>query len=133
MPGWDNAPTDPIVHRVIGKKNDNAWFFLTKGDANPTHDSGWVPENRILGVVVRRIPYIRWVKILLTDSGLLIPLLVIVSALLIISIVWDIVKGGDEKGKDKRRDELIFTKKRIMDEEIEEIEFNFTKSMESKS
>ena len=81
----------------------------------------------MIGVVVGRIPYIGWVKILLTDSGLLIPLLVIVSALLIISIVWDIVKGDDEKGKNKGKDQLLFTEKTNKDEEIEEIEFDFTK------
>ena len=38
-------------------------------------------------------------KIFLTDSGLLIPLLVIISTLLIISIVRDIYKDQDEKNK----------------------------------
>ena len=133
LPGWNNAPNEPIVHRVIGKKFESRWYFFTKGDANPSHDGGWVPEDNVIGVVVGRIPYIGWVKILLTDSGLLIPLLVIVSALLIISIVWDIVKGGDEKEKDKRSGELVFTEKTSMDEEIEEIEFDFTKNKELES
>ncbi len=128
LPGWHAPPSEPIVHRVIDKMYDSGWFFLTKGDANPIHDRAWVPESRVLGVVVGRVPYIGWVKILLTDSGLLIPLLVIVSALLIISIIWDIIKGDDEKGKDKRSDKLVFGKKgAIKDEEIEEIEFDFTK------
>ncbi|KKK50055.1 hypothetical protein LCGC14_3128860 [marine sediment metagenome] len=127
LPGWMAPPSEPIVHRVIAKKYDNGWFFLTKGDANPSHDSSWIPDSRVIGVVVGRIPYIGWVKILLTDSGLLVPLLVIVSALLIISIVWDIIKGDDEKGKDKRSDKLIFLKKTSQDEEVEEIDFDFTK------
>ncbi|MFX1375906.1 MAG: signal peptidase I [Promethearchaeota archaeon] len=102
---WVNAPSEPIVHRVIDKMYDNGWFFLTKGDANPNPDDAWVPETRILGVVVGRIPYIGWVKIVLTDSGLLIPLLVIVSMLLVISIIWDIVKNeeDDEIANDKRK------------------------------
>jgi len=78
IPGWHNPPSEPIVHRVISKRYDNGWFFLTKGDANPRHDSAEVPDTKILGVVVGRIPYIGWIKILLTDSGLLVPLLVIV-------------------------------------------------------
>lgn len=134
LPGWTHAPSEPVVHRVISKKYDNGWFFFTKGDANPTHDEDWVPESRILGVVGGRIPYIGWVKILLTDSGLLIPLLVIVSALLIISIIWDIVKKDEnsEKSKTKRSDQLVYGKKIEQDEDVEEIEFDFTKQDKSK-
>ena len=130
LSGWMAPPSEPIVHRVIAKKYDGGWFFMTKGDANPSHDSSWIPESRVIGVVVGRIPYIGFVKILLTDSGLLIPLLVIISALLIISIVWDIIKGDNEKGKDKKKGELIFAEKPSQDEEIEEIEFDFTKQDE---
>jgi len=120
---WVHAPAEPIVHRVIDKKYDNGWFFLTKGDANSIPDADWVPETRIFGVVVGRIPYVGWVKIILTDSGLLIPLLVIVSVLLVISVIWDLVK----KEKD---DPEIDNKKRIYDEKKikQEIEIDFTKT-----
>ncbi|MHA1988180.1 MAG: signal peptidase I [Promethearchaeota archaeon] len=126
LPGWFHAPPEPIVHRVVDKKYDNGWFFLTKGDANHDADPVWVPETRIFGVVVGRIPYIGWVKIILTDSGLLIPLLVIVSFLLVISVVWDIVKKDkDETGSDDE--------KRIYDEKEfkQEIEIDFTKTEKS--
>lgn len=119
---WIHAPSDPIVHRVVDKMYDNGWFFLTKGDANPNPDEAWVPETRILGVVVGRIPYIGWVKIILTDSGLLIPLLVIVSALLVISIIWDLVKKEeDETGI--RRNKIVYNDANIKNE----IEIDFTK------
>ena len=129
LPGWFSAPNEPIVHRVIDKRYDGEWLFLTKGDANPRPDASWVPESRIIGVVVGRIPYIGWVKILLTDSGLLVPLLVIVSALLIISIIWDIVKEDDNGDKDKTSGEqtLIFNPKIKDNENIREIEIDFTK------
>ena len=55
----------------------------------------------MIGVVVGGIPFIGWVKIVLTESGLLIPLLIIVSVLLIISIVRDFIK---EEEKDSNRD-----------------------------
>ena len=62
---WSGAPLEPIVHRVIGKYNiSDTWYFLTKGDANPSADPQPVPESRIIGVVVGRIPYIGWVKII---------------------------------------------------------------------
>lgn len=97
LPGWDYAPQDPIVHRVINKWFDGTlWYFQTKGDANSSPDPVPVPETRIFGVVIGGIPFIGWVKIILTDSGLIIPLLVIVSALLIITIIHDIVKGEKE-------------------------------------
>ena len=105
---WPTAPLEPIVHRVIDKYLDgDTWYFRTKGDANSIPDAASVPESRVIGVVVGGIPYIGWVKIFLTDSGLLIPLLIVISALLIISIVRDIYKGDDdddtqdEKNKDE--------------------------------
>ncbi|MFX1312693.1 MAG: signal peptidase I [Promethearchaeota archaeon] len=129
LPGWLNAPNDPIVHRVIAKMYDNGWFFLTKGDANSAPDNAWIPENRILGVVTGKIPYIGWVKISLTESGLLLPILVIVSILLIISLIWDIIKKEEEKDGDKidKEKSLIFDLKSETNKQVREIEMNFTK------
>lgn len=99
---WVGAPEEPIVHRVIDKYLvGDIWYFRTKGDANSLPDRAPVPESRIIGVVIGGIPYIGWVKILLTESGLLIPLLVIISVLLVISIIWDIFQGDDEDQKKK--------------------------------
>jgi len=108
---WFGAPQEPIVHRVINKYQiGDTWYFDTKGDANSIPDAASVPEDRVIGVVVGGIPYIGWVKIFLTDSGLLIPLLIIISALLIISIVRDIYKGDDDEQDEKNKDELENTK-----------------------
>ena len=110
---WPSAPIEPIVHRVIEKYQDGGiWYFRTKGDANSMPDAAYVPEGRIIGVVVGGIPYIGWVKIFLTDSGLLIPLLVIISALLIISIVRDIYKGDDDDKDEENKDELENTEEK---------------------
>jgi len=104
---WPTAPLDPIVHRVIDKYQvGDTWYFRTKGDANSIPDAAPIPESRIIGVVIGGIPYIGWVKIFLTESGLLIPLLVIISALLIISIVRDIYKGDDDDQDEKNKEEL---------------------------
>lgn len=121
---WITAPSDPIVHRVVDKRYNNGWEFLTKGDANSSPDAEWVPENRILGVVVGRIPYIGWVKIALTDSGLLIPLLVIVSLLLVASIVWDLF--NKEKETDSENKKKIYNEENIE----KEIDIDFTKEAE---
>ncbi|TFG15358.1 MAG: signal peptidase I [Promethearchaeota archaeon] len=99
---WSNPPAEPIVHRVVDKKfEDGIWQFKTKGDANPIVDEGWVPEGNILGVVVFKIPWIGWVKIFLTESGLLIPLLIIISALLVISIIVDAYKKYEAENTEK--------------------------------
>ncbi len=127
LQGFNDDLVDPIVHRVIDKEYDNGWFFLTKGDHNDHPDQGWVPETRILGVVVGRIPYIGWVKIILTNSGLLIPLLVIVSILLVVSVVWDIVKKDPDKTSEDAKN-MIYDEKKIKTV----IEFDFTKSEEHK-
>jgi len=108
---WASAPLDPIVHRVIDKWYDNGtWYFRTKGDANSIPDPFPISEDKVIGVVIGGIPFIGWIKIVLTESGLLIPLLIIISVLLIISIVWDFAKE-EEKGskkvlKEKQTDEL---------------------------
>ncbi len=105
---WTGAPEEPIVHRVVDKYLvGDTWYFRTKGDANLLPDHAPVPEYCIIGVVIGGIPYIGWVKIFLTESGLLIPLLVIISALLVISIIRDIIQGEDEdqkKNNDKNQE-----------------------------
>ncbi|MHA2392010.1 MAG: signal peptidase I [Promethearchaeota archaeon] len=121
---WSHPPTDPIVHRVIDKwyVEGDGWYFRTKGDANALPDSGDVPESHILGVVVGRIPYIGWVKIALTESGLLIPLLVIVSILLVASIMWDLFKKDKDEKKDAEESKIYDATK-----VKREIELDFTK------
>ncbi len=120
---WDGAPDDPIVHRVVDKwENDSVWYFLTKGDANDDVDKAPVPEDHIVGVVCGRIPYIGYVKIFLSDTGLFIPIFIIVAVPLVISIIWDVVKGEDEKEKKgeikeiKKVDNKIIEQERVSDE-----------------
>ena len=106
LEGWVFAPQDPVVHRVIDKWLDGStWYFQTKGDANPLPDPAPIPEDRIFGAVIGGIPFIGWVKIVLTDSGLVIPLLVIISALLIITIIWDVIKGENKDAEDSKENQ----------------------------
>lgn len=104
---WVNAPAEPIVHRVVNNIviNESGYFFWTKGDANSGVDEAIVPADHIIGVVVGDIPYIGLVKIVLADTGLLIPIIVILSVLLIISIIWDFIKEEkDDSEKSKKKD-----------------------------
>jgi signal peptidase len=107
---WTNPPNEPIVHRVVDKKfEDGIWQFQTKGDNNEYIDEPgnpvWVPSYKIYGVVCGKIPYIGWIKIILADSGLLIPLLIIISVLLIISIIRDVTKEDVEEEKKETESE----------------------------
>jgi len=100
---WAGAPEEPIVHRVIDKYLvGDTLYFRTKGDANVIPDQAPVPESSIIGIVIGGIPYIGWVKIILTESGLLIPLLVIISAFLVISIIRDLFQDEDEDEDQKK-------------------------------
>lgn len=107
---WLSPPDEPVVHRVVNKRynvNRSRWEFQTKGDNNPNIDGNpfpyWVPDYKIYGIVYGRIPWIGWVKIVLTDSGLLIPLLIIISVVLIISIIRDALKEDDEKERERKK------------------------------
>ncbi|MFX0025426.1 MAG: signal peptidase I [Candidatus Hermodarchaeota archaeon] len=111
---WVSPPDEPVVHRVVNKTYMGGhWLFQTKGDndaTNPYIDGSsptnpyWVPDYKIYGIVCGRIPYIGWVKIILTDSGLLIPLLIIISVVLIVSIIRDVLKGDDEEERKKKKE-----------------------------
>ncbi|MFO7797659.1 MAG: signal peptidase I [Promethearchaeati archaeon] len=101
---WPLPPAEPVVHRVIDKRFENGtWWFKTKGDDNTIEDP-WIPENQIFGVVVGVIPYIGWVKIFFTESGLLIPIIIIIFGILIISLISDVMKESKEKQQSKNED-----------------------------
>jgi signal peptidase I len=55
----DSSPYYPeiIIHRAINRTFTNGtWYFETKGDRNWSPDPWRVPENLVIGKVVRRIP-----------------------------------------------------------------------------
>lgn len=95
---WDNAPEEPVVHRVVQKwynVTTHKWYFYTKGDANFHIDMAVISEDRIYGVVFGGIPYVGWIKIVLVDSGLYLFLIVVSTALIIISMIRDVIKEED--------------------------------------
>ncbi len=62
-----------IVHRAVEKYlYGDQWWFVTKGDNNPFRDSQPVPEERVIGRVVGRIPIIGYLPLFIrTFRGLL--------------------------------------------------------------
>jgi signal peptidase len=110
---WEGAPEDPIVHRVVDKyREDGRWYFITKGDANAKVDEEPVSASRVIGVVCGRVPYVGWVKIVMSDYGLFIPILIILSVPLIISILWDLIK--DEEEQEEEEEEKIVSMKELI-------------------
>lgn len=102
--------SEPVVHRVIDKRYNGEYQFITKGDANTFNDSsflydGWLSEDKIIGKVVGWVPFIGWVKIILTEGSLLLPLIFLIIIVLIISVMWDFVKKeeNNENQKEKER------------------------------
>lgn len=112
----NDSNSDPIVHRCIGKYYNatlHEYFFETQGDANPYPDNpntvtaNWIPQGNVVGVVVGRVPYVGWVKLWLTSSGLAIPIIVILCVLLVISIVYDITHPDKKDEKEEKKKEKM--------------------------
>ena len=66
-----NRP-DPIIHRVINKWNqENHSHFQTKGDNNPKSypevRETDIPEDRLVGTAIVRIPLLGWIKIIFVN------------------------------------------------------------------
>lgn len=90
---WRDAPNDPIVHRVISKwKNGSDWYYLTKGDANPSVDKAPIPKNRILGKVTRVIPYVGWGKIILMQLSFILQMVIFFSIMITLAIKFKKLK-----------------------------------------
>lgn len=120
---WVGAPEDPIVHRVIDIiEEDNKLYFVTKGDANNNKDKEPVPGGRVLGKVIGRVPYVGWVKIILTDYGLLFPVIIILSVPLVVSILWDLIKGESEEEEKKASKVEELKDKEVLEEPIKRID-----------
>jgi signal peptidase len=88
-----------IVHRAVDKYLlGGRWWFITKGDNNPFRDSQPVPEDRVLGRVVWRIPILGYLPLFIrTLRGLLFLVSIITIALLIDRIIpsrWGPEVGG---------------------------------------
>ena len=81
---FDSPEGSLTIHRVtrIQTLQNGTILFKTKGDANPSEDADWIPEQSVHGRVIYRIPYIGWLALDPT-----IPIM-IVSIILILIILW---------------------------------------------
>jgi signal peptidase len=119
---WLSPPAEPVVHRVVNVTfYGGIWWYMTKGDANilpdqwsyqpegefnPFIDPRWIPQTKIIGKVIGCIPFIGWIKIILTEN-ILYPILIIILCILFISLIYDYIKGEDkEDGEAKSENDL---------------------------
>ena len=110
---WENPIPEPVVHRVVGKylnPEDGKYYFITKGDANDDTDPPDisnnieipVPEDKVIGVVIRIIPEVGKIKLFLDETGSTMPLIIILGGLLVFSIIWDITHPEDDEEEENR-------------------------------
>jgi hypothetical protein len=66
---FSSLKSDPIIHRVVGKRTDETLLFQTKGDNNRASiesnllDETQIHEDSIIGKAVFRIPFLGYIKI----------------------------------------------------------------------
>ncbi|MCX6710358.1 MAG: signal peptidase I [Candidatus Woesearchaeota archaeon] len=67
---FDADGAEPIIHRVVNKWSDGSIYrFTTKGDHNQVSliKETDIPEDKIIGVAVIRVPYLGYIKIWFVD------------------------------------------------------------------
>ncbi|MCL5949625.1 MAG: hypothetical protein M1490_04020 [Candidatus Bathyarchaeota archaeon] len=111
-----NPTSTPIVHRIVERYEVNGTlYFQTKGDGNgekwpatppvSDYDSNrlWttgqgVPQDRVIGKVVMRIPYFGWITLFLRNNPWGLPVVIgLILLLVVLEFVIPIIRG--KKGK----------------------------------
>lgn len=112
LPGGQNIhpgyPDELIVHRAVNKTLvDGAWYFITKGDANPygpglqSADSRmtdfWrVPENYVVGKVVGTIPYVGQIPLFIRTENGIITIVVLIILVFIVEMLYSSYKENQK-------------------------------------
>ncbi len=71
---FQGTKPQPIIHRIVKVMNESGkYYYQTKGDHNSNSIGGpygetKIPEDRIFGKGLIRIPYLGWMKILFVDA-----------------------------------------------------------------
>lgn len=90
-----------IVHRAIAKENRSGqWYFQTKGDGNDGPDSTKpnVPEDKVIGEVILRVPWIGHIALFMRNSSGVYLITVLIVVLIIVEFIIPIFFSS---GKDK--------------------------------
>lgn len=92
-----------IVHRAVDSAtDDDKWRFQTKGDGNDIPDSAWVSEDRVIGKVVLRVPWLGHLALFMHDSTGIFIVVILVAVLVILEFVVPMIsrrKAGVDADK----------------------------------
>ncbi|MGN0629829.1 MAG: signal peptidase I, partial [Ruminococcus sp.] len=118
----------PNTHRILEKSDDGG--FITKGDANPVPDSYKVYPEKIIGVYVRKIRFLRWINSFKSAKKLVL-FLVFAAALAMsfyeIRTIGKIAKDSSENRKKRIEDEKEKLIREAIDKEKQKLyEENFS-------
>ncbi len=93
-----------VTHRVLEQHRtaDGGYRFVTKGDANPAPDPGFVREVQVRGTVWYSIPLVGWVTQVVTGEvrAVVIPIAVLALSIYAVSMI---VAGVRERSRERRR------------------------------
>ncbi|WP_413317393.1 signal peptidase I [Agrococcus sp. 1P02AA] len=93
-----------VTHRVLEQHRtaDGGYRFLTKGDANPGPDPGFVREVQVRGTLWYAIPWVGWVTQVVTGEvrAIVIPIAVVALGAY---AAWMIATGILERSRERRQ------------------------------
>jgi len=102
---------DLVVHRLVNKtKIDGKYILTTKGDANPASDPPF-PDQRYIGKVIARIPFIGHISLFThTRQGFYFFLFIIICLIIIFMLFPSETEKQNEEKRRKREEKGILGK-----------------------
>jgi|SRR3989344_7448194 len=93
---FKNEAGQTITHRIADIQFAEGTEYITKGDANNTQDTAPVPSDKVVGKAYFHIPYVGYfINYLKTPKGFGL-LVILPTALFILSEIWGIKKEIDK-------------------------------------
>ena len=88
-----------VVHRAIAKREQGTITFQTKGDGNDKPDGNWVSEDKVVGKVVLRIPWLGSVALFMHDSSGISIIIILLVVLVIVEFAIPALLGEKSEVK----------------------------------
>jgi len=105
-----------IVHRAIANETRGGKiYFQTKGDGNLGPDSLYpnIPQDRVVGKVIMRIPWVGHIALFLHNSSGIFIIIVLIIILVIVEFVIPAFTGKEAKAEQKEDVEKTFEAKAL--------------------
>ncbi|TET63312.1 signal peptidase I [Candidatus Bathyarchaeota archaeon] len=88
-----------VVHRAIAKREQGTITFQTKGDGNDKPDGNWVSEDKVVGKVVLRIPWLGSVALFMHNSSGISIIIILLVVLVIVEFAIPALLGEKSEVK----------------------------------